>query len=187
MADEAAVLKAAKLASAAKRCGWHGTFDSTEAEGERRTVLDVARNDESMKITYIGNSMHPTEYRLLTRTWNIQSASEALVRLEGWPDLIKMFKWFPNANRPNLVETYRSLPFSMEDSNESIIEKLIGTKLFWYCHTGQKINVDVVMQPRKSDGKNFRIADVGHRKLFHFIGAQCGFRSVILDTIIKVG
>lgn len=187
MADEEAVLKAAKLASAAKRNDWHGTFNSEEIDGVRVTVLDVHRNGESLRVDYLGNQMRPGKYDLHGRTWTVHSASDALAKLEDWPDLIKMFKWFPNMNRPTLVETYRRLPFSMEDSNEDIIAKLIGTKLFWYCHISQKINVDVVMQPRRSDGKNFRIADVGHRKLFHFIGAQCGFRSVLLDTLIKVG
>lgn len=187
MGDEQAVVKAAKLAAAAKHNDWHGSFDSEVIEGERITTLEVTRNDEYILVCYTGNTMNHGEYRLFNKVWNLHCASVALDKLQDWPDLIKMFKWFPQYNRPTLVDVYRKLPFDLDDPNDEIITKLIGLKLFWYSHTSSKLHTDVVMQPRRSDTKNFRIADVGHRKLFHFIGAQCGFRSVILDTLIKVG
>jgi len=187
MVDEQAVVKAAKLARAAKANGWHGTFNSEEIEGERLTTLEVTRNDEYVVVCYTGNSMVRGEYKLFERTWNLHCASVALERLESWPDLIKMFKWFPNKNKPSLVESYRRLPFSFEEENSAIMAKLMGHSLFWYSHEFRRLQTDVVIVPKKATTKNYRIVDVGHRKLFHFIGAQAGFRSVLLDTLIKVG
>lgn len=181
------MIKALELAKAAKRHGWHGQFDSEIVDGVRITVLKAARNGESLRATYQGDSYSSGEYQIYTRKWNLHCASVALEKLEGWPDLIKMFKWFPMLNRPLLVDMYRKLPFSLTDPNEEIIPKLLGQKIFWYNSQGATIETDIVLHPRSSDGKNFRIADVGHRKLFHFIGAAIGFRSAFLDMLIKVG
>lgn len=181
------IVRAAQLAKAAKLNDWHGSFDSKVVDGVRDTVLDVTRNGESLRVAYSDNTFRSGEYVLHTRRWNVHCASTALERLEGWPDLIKMFKWFPNLNRPTLTETYRKLPFTFEDSNQSIIESLIGCKLFWYYHTDGKIHTDVVLPPTRKNSPSYNIKDIGHRKLFNFIGAQAGFRSVLLDSLIKVG
>jgi len=181
------IVKAVELAKAAKLHGWHGTFDSEVIAGVRETVLDVTRRGESLRVTYSGNVFRSGKYELYSRRWNVHCASVALERLEAWPDLIKMFKWFPNMNRPKLVEEYRRLPFTFEESNDVIMERLIGHQLFWYGHTESKLHCDVVLPPTKKNSLQYNIKDIGHRKLFNFIGAQCGFRSVLLDTLIKVG
>ena len=67
------------------------------------------------------------------------------------------------------------------------MERLIGHQLFWYGHTESKLHCDVVLPPTKKNSLQYNIKDIGHRKLFNFIGAQAGFRSVLLDTLIKVG
>ena len=90
-------------------------------------------------------------------------------------------------NKPTLVETYRNLPFSMDEPNDHIMQSLYGHSLYWYSHESRKLHVDIVLPPRTANSKQYRIVDIGHRKLFHFIGAQAGFRSVLLDTVIKVG
>jgi len=183
----APIIKASKLAKAAKANDWHGRFDSEVIDGERITTLEVTRSDEYCLVMYRDNSMVRATYSILGHEQRLHCASVALEKLEGWPDLVKLFKLLPKANRPILVDRYRRLPFTFDEPNEDIIAKLLGQKIFWYNHESAKLWCDVVLQPRKSDTKNFRIADVGHRKLFHFIGAQSGFRSVLLDTLIKVG
>jgi hypothetical protein len=94
---------------------------------------------------------------------------------------------FPSMNRPKLVETYRKLPFEHSEPNDVIMPKLLGQQLTWYSHEHNKITTDLVLYPKGAKSKQYRIADVGHRKIFHFIGSQAGFRSVLLDTVIKVG
>ena len=183
----APVIKASKLAKAAKANDWHGSFTSEEIDGHRITRLEVTRNDEYVLVMYRDNAMVQAVYRILNEEQRLHCASVVLERLQGWPDLLKLFKTFPKANRPLLVEKYRQLPFSFDEPNDQIMAKLLGRKLFWYYHENSKMVCDVVLMPRKSDTKNFRIVDVGHRKMFHFIGAQAGFRSVLLDTLLKVG
>lgn len=184
----APIIKAGKLAKAAKANDWHGNFTSEKVEsGERITTLDVTRNDEHVLVIYRDNTMIKGEYSILGMNQRLHCASVALEKLRGWPDLMKLFKYCPKNIRPQLVEKYRRLPFSFDEPNEEIIQKLLGQKLFWYQHEGSKLVCDVVTMPRRNDTKNFRIVDVGHRKLFHFIGAQAGFRSVLLDTVVKVG
>lgn len=181
------IIKAVKLAKAAKANGWHGTFDSVEKNGRQRTVLNVRRHDERLRVAYLDNLYHRGDYAIFNRTWNLHCASVALERLEDWPDLIKLFKWFPDKNRPTLTETYRRLPFTWDTPHEQIIESLIGQKLFWFFHQDGKIHTDVVLPPTRKNSTNYNIKDIGHRKLFNFMGAQVGFRSVLLDTLIKVG
>lgn len=181
------IIKATRLAAVAKRNGWHGTLESDVVAGKRVTVLSVYRNDEKLVARYEDNVMVGAEYSLFDRVWHLHTASLVIERLQDWPDLLKILKWWPSMNKPTLVNTYRQLPFGTEDSNEDIMSSLIGRKLFWYSHVSQKLWCDVVLPPHGKKAEHYRIVDVGHRKLFHFIGAQAGFRSVLLDTLIKVG
>ena len=182
-----AVVKVMKMAATAKRNGWHGNIDSEVLDGERVTVLRAERNGETLSVHYRGETMYKAEYGILGVTTSLHCPSLAIEKLESWPDVMKLFKQYPTVPRPKIVEQYRKLPFAFEDSNDEIIDRLIGKQLFWYSHTNNKIQVDVVRHPKKNGDPNFRIVDVGHRKLFHFIGVSAGFRSVLLDTVIKVG
>lgn len=182
-----AVVKVMKMAGVAKRNGWHGNIDSEVVGTDRITVLTAERNGEELSVHYRNDTMYKAEYTILGATVGLHCPSLAIEKLEGWPDVLKLFKQFPTLSRPTIVEQYRRLPFSFEDSNDVIIDRLLGKQLFWYSHTNSKINVDVVRHPKKNGDPNFRIVDVGHRKMFHFIGVSAGFRSVLLDTVIKVG
>lgn len=182
-----AVVKVMKMAAIAKRNGWHGSIDSEIVDGQRVTVLTAERNGEELSVSYRGETMYKAEYGILGAVTSLHCPSLAIEKLEGWPDLIKLFKQYPQLSRPKLVEQYRRLPFTFDDSAEDIIDKLVGKQLFWYSHTNSKITCDVVRHPKKNGDPNFRIVDVGHRKLFHFIGVSAGFRTVLLDTVIKVG
>lgn len=184
---EEGVIKALKIASAAKKHNWHGKIDAPLVDGIRHTTITATRNDEAVKVLYVGDAYQQGEYRLFDRSYNLHCASVALEKVRAWPDIMELFKLFPKAWRPNLVETYRRLPFSEEDSNDQIMEKLYGRQIFWYSHEFARMDVDVVLHPKGSKAKQYRVADVGHRKIFHFIGAKSGFRSVLLDTVIKVG
>lgn len=183
------VVKALQIGRIAKENGWHGSVDSEVIDRQRVTVLRATRNDEEILLCYAGNTLdsNKSKYSLFDWTVKISCPSEALEKIESWPDLLKLFKRFPNMNRPNLVRTYRRLPFTHDEPNDVIMSKLIGHQLFWYSHEAAKLYCDVVLPPRKTKTDNFRIVDIGHRKLFHFIGVAAGFRSVLLDTLIKVG
>ena len=183
-----AVVKVMKLATVAKKNGWHGTIESEEKDGERLTTLLASRNDEKMSVLYRDNTMVKARYSIFSVSYSLHCASLVIERLEGWPDLLKLFKQFPTMNRPTLVERYRRLPFSFEDPPEEIMEKMVGRPIVWYSRINNRIDTDFVLPPKKNGkSENFRIADIGHRKMFHFIGSQIGFRSVLLDTLIKVG
>ena len=181
------VYKVMKLAGVAKANGWHGTVESDVTDGVKYTVLQAARNDETMTICYRDGTMVDSEYTIFGAVTNIYCPSTALDKLAGWPDLLKLFKLFPNMNKPKLVETYRRLPFDFSEPNDEIMQKMIGRQVTWYSHTSTRIDTDIVLVPRKNTKKeNFRIVDIGHRKLFHFIGSSIGFRSILLDTLLKV-
>ena len=179
-----AVKKASHVGSIAAQNGWKGKLDSEVVDGQRITSLTGRRNDESFYAYWEDEKLSRAGYFIFSRETRLTCAKQLIEKIEGWPDLIKLYKWFPDANRPNLTQTYRKLPFDLDDDDEEIISKLLGRKLFWYGHESTKIHTDVVL---KSKSKKIRIQNVGHRKLFHFIGAQAGFRSVLLDTLIKVG
>lgn len=182
------VIKAKKLARVAKANGWSGTLDSEVIDSVRTTTLQATRNDEAITVCYTDNTMTYGVYRIFDRIISLQCASDVKEKLQGWPDLLKLLKWFPRENKPNLVNTYRHLPFSFDEPNDVIISKLLERKLFWYSHEGRKIEYDVPLPLKtKTSKQKTRIVDVGHRKLFHFIGVQVGFRSMLLDTLIKVG
>lgn len=182
-----AVVKVMKMAATAKRNGWHGSIDSEVVDGERLTVLTATRNGEELSVRYRNDVMYQAEYKILDTITSLHCPSLAIEKLEGWPDVMKLFKQCPTVSRPSIVDQYRRLPFSFEDTAADIMDKLIGKQLFWYSHTNSKIQCDVVRHPKKNGDPNFRVVDVGHRKLFHFIGVSAGFRSVLLDTVIKVG
>lgn len=185
---EQSVIKAMKIAVAAKKNDWHGNIDAPLINGVRHTTITATRNDETIRILYVGKAYQSGEYQLFDRRFNLHCASVALEKVQDWPDLIQLFKLFPCKNRPSLVATYRRLPFEHDEDAELIMKKLYGRQLFWYGHENNKIHCDVVISPRgKGKHPAYRIARVGHRRIFHFIGQQAGFRSVLLDTIIKVG
>jgi hypothetical protein len=187
---EPSVIKVAQLAVAAKKHGWHGSFDSNLTDGVRDTLLQATRNDESITVRYTDNTFTYGSYKLFDRVWNVHCASVALERLQDWPDILKLFKDHPTSSRPRLVNTYRRLPFTLDAESADrkvIMKRLIGRELTWYSHEYAKLFTDRVLPPTTAKAKQYRIADVGHRMIFHFIGAQAGFRSVLLDTIIKVG
>ena len=184
---EEPVLKGLRIVRACKANNWHGAIDAPLVDGIRQTTITATRNDEAIKVLYYGNAYSEGEYRLFDRRFNLHCASVAIEKIEGWPDIIELFKQFPKTRRPSLVETYRKLPFDHSEPNEDIMSKLIGHQLFWYSHEYARMDCDVVQAPRGPKAKQFRIADIGHRKIFHFIGTKAGFRSVLLDTIVKVG
>lgn len=181
------VYKVMRMAGVAKQNGWHGTLESDVVNGCKVTELQAARNDETITVIYRDGAMTRSEYTIFGAVTSIYCPKTAIEKLSGWPDLLKLFKQFPNMNRPTLVETYRRLPFSFDEPNEEIMAKMIGRTVTWYSHTSTRIDSDTVLPPRKHTKKeNFRIVDIGHRKLFHFIGTQIGFRSILLDTLLKV-
>lgn len=184
---EQGVIKALKIAGAAKRNHWHGHIDAPLVDGIRQTTITATRNDESIKVLYHDDAYQEGQYKIFDRASNLHCASVALEKVQDWPDLIKLFKDFPSLNRPTLVGKYRKLPFEHDDPAEDVMSSMYGRSVFWYSHEFNRMDVDVVLAPRTSNSKQYRIAPVGHRRIFHFVGQKSGFRSVLLDTIIKVG
>jgi hypothetical protein len=183
-----ALVKVRHIAGIAADNGWKGKIDSEVIDGQRITTLAAMRNDESISMQYKNNEMTDADYYIFDKLMSLQSASQVIEKIQGWPDILKLFKWFPNSNRPLLVEKYRRLPFDWEtDDPNAIMDTMMGRKLFWYSHLSNKIHTDIVLekQPNKQSNK-FEIRPVGHRKMFNFVGVL-GFRSVLLDTILKVG
>jgi hypothetical protein len=182
-----AIAKAQHIGRIAKENDWAGNLVSEVQKGTRITTITGQRNDEYFEMQWANQKLSYAVYFMSfdneRHEVKITHSKQMIARLTGWPDVIKLYDWFPKANRPLLTETYRKLPFSFDDPNETIIEKLRGTKIFWYGHESTKIHEDVVL-PKKS--AKTRIQDIGHRKLFHFIGAQAGYRAVLLDSLIKV-
>lgn len=184
-----AIAKARFIGKIAHQYDWKGAMESEVQEGDTRvTTITGQRNDEYFQMQWTNEKLSHAIYFIHLgeekHEIKITHAKQMIEKLAGWPDIFDLFKWFPNANRPLLVEKYRRLPFNHDDDNDEIISKLLGCKLFWYGHETTKYHTDVVL-PKRSN--KVRIQDIGHRKLFHFIGAQAGFRSVLLDTLLKVG
>ncbi len=185
---ETPVIKAMKLVVAAKKNGWHGEIQTPIVDGVRHVDVTATRNDEVIDFHYAGDSYKSGKYTLFNKVWNMHCASVALKRIEDWPDLLHLMKTFPSKNKQKLIEKYRKLPFETEATPEEIMHKTFGRQIFWYSPQNNKLNCDVIVTPRtKKHNETYRISPVGDRRIYHFIGAQAGFRSVLLDTIIKVG
>lgn len=189
---EQGVIKALRIASAAKKHGWHGNIEAPLVDGVRHTSITAERNGEHIAVQYQDDAYLYGTYTILGKDYNMHCASVALERVRDWPNVLKLFKEFPGHSRPHIIELYRRLPFSeTDDSNTEIVDKLIGQQITWYSHEFARQDYDTVLPPKKSTSKQYSkahtIVDIGHRKLFHFIGARAGFRSVMVDTIIHVG
>jgi hypothetical protein len=185
-----ALAKAKFIGKIAHQHNWKGNISSEVVDGQRITSVAGNRDDEAFSMQWTGEKLTEATYSIGVNedihAIKITHSKKMIEYLTGWPDIFDLFKWFPNANRPLLVEKYRKLPFSMDDDNEEIISKLLGCKIFWYGHQSTKYHTDVVLPTMGNKTYKTRIVDIGHRKLFHFIGAQAGFRSVLLDTLLKV-
>lgn len=187
----AAVIKARFIGRVAHQYDWKGNYSSDVIEGQRITTITGQRNDEYFQMQWNDEKLAHAIYFIHVGSEKheikITTAKKMMEKLSDWPDILDIFKWFPKANRPLLVQKYRRLPFDLEeDSNEEIISKLLGCKIFWYGHQTAKYHTDVVLPTMGNKTYKTRIVDIGHRKLFHFLGAQAGFRSVLLDTLLKV-
>lgn len=180
-----AVVKASQIGRLGDSNGWKGQLNSEVRQNQRITNLELIRNDEAMVVEYHGQKLSSATYSIFdSAPVEITSKSQLLGFLTGWPNLIQLFQTFPNLNRPNLVQKYRMLPFRFDESNDEIIDSLIGRTLWWYDRELSAIRTDTV-KPKRD--KRFRIVDVGHRKLFHCVCVETNFRSILLDQLIMVG
>lgn len=163
--------------------GWKGNVSREFHEGTRIIIFYAKRNDETIKITWHGTRFKGGNYGFFDKVTMIPSSGQALKKIQGWPDIISLFKSVPIGARPALAAKYVKLPFDLaSDDDETIIEAMIDRKVFWYNRIDSKIEVDVMMRSKKN-----RIQPVGHRKLLHFISPVVGFRSVLLDQVLRVG
>lgn len=177
--------KAKMIAMVAVEQGWKGNI-----KRDRNIVcLKAFRNDEQIQVQWMNGKLKYAKYKIFNKSFNLTCQKQVTEKLCGWPDLRDLFKWFPKIDRSSLVEKYRDLPFELDDDNDEIMSKLVGRKIFWYCRREpSKISCDVVLLPKGAKSKHFRVVNVGNnRKMFHFVGTAIGFRSVLLDTIVKVG
>lgn len=182
-----AVVKAQAIAAIAVENGWKGSInkDFFEEDGKRVriTILRAKRNDEVIKIAWHGTRFKGGHYGFFEKVTFIQSSGIAIKKIEGWPDIIALLKVVPIESRPQVTSVYVKLPFDWQnDDDDFIMSTMVERKLFWYNRIDGKIETDVVMNSKKN-----RIAPVGHRKLFHFISPVVGFRSVLLDQVLRVG
>ena len=176
-----AVVKAKKIARVALENGWKGSIEHESGT----TDLTAWRDDERIHVKWIANTMESAEHTLFSHVSQLSCAKAVLKVIEGTPDIMVVIKNAPLIDRPKLVEKYRVVPFDWEhDDDETIIANVLGRKLFWYSHQATKIQEDVVYIP-KGKKNHIEIKPVAHRKMLNFVG-QGGFRSVLLDTIIKV-
>lgn len=178
-----AVMKAVRIGRIAKENDWHG---SIEKDGVT-TVLVATRNDERIECRWTDQQLTEATYSLFEKTWVLPCSKAVLEHVTGWPDIIKLLKNFPDLSKVELVKKYRRLPFDWQTaSDEEIIANLVGRQIIWYSHISQKMNHDLVIVPRTKRNHPY-IKQVGHRKMFNYIGSHSGFASVLLDTLIKVG
>lgn len=171
-----------KIMEIAKDNGWVGSV-TIEATGH--VVIAIIREDESLGIEWLHNDFHVAHYYIFDRMLALPTLKEVGDVVRGWPDLLQLFRWFPNMNRPTLTAKYRRLPFELDADNEEILSKIVGRSVFWWDSIESRPRVDVVMKPKGA--KTNRIVDMGHRKLLHFNGARDGFKSLMVDAILKVG
>ena len=187
-----AIIKAKRIGRVAKEHNWRGSIESEVVHGKRITVLSATRNDETILLRWDDNLLTKANYSISfseneVHLVQLACAKEALDRIEGWPDLEDLFKWFPDQSRCALAEKYRRVPFNWrEDSDEEILSKIVGRKIFWYSHISQRTVSDVVLELKGKKAKNIQIRHIEHRKMLNFIGKDAGFRSVLLDTVFKV-
>lgn len=182
-----AVVKAQKIARISKENGWHGSIDSNIIEnGCRVTHLNGKREDERYTVVWQNNHMIRAEYSIFGKEIELPCAKHVLSHIKGWPDVVNLFKWFPDMSRIELAEKYRRLPFDWQtDSDQDILNCLAGKHIWWYSHMSNKISSEQVIIPRKKT-QVCNLKWVGHRRLFTFTATQFGIRSVLLDTILKV-
>lgn len=182
-----AVIKAQQIARIAVENGWKGKIN-TEMQGiqedsVRVTTLVATRNDESIALEWHGKAFFDGVYYFFDRVTKLHSSGLAIKKVEGWPDILEIFRHAPMGSRPALAEKYVKLPFDWRnDSDEEIINSIIDRKVFWYNRLDSKIEADVCMKSKKN-----RIQPIGHHKLLHFISPLVGFRSMMLDQVLRVG
>lgn len=186
-----AVVRATKIGNHAVKQGWTGRLDSEVVEelGNRRrlTRLTLNRNDEKLIICWRNADFQRAYYYIFDELLCDIDLVGTKQFIFGWPDILELFNLFPDMNHPKLCKTYVKLPFNwVEDDNETIMSKLIGRQIFWYERQAGKIQNDTVLKPKGAKAKVYAIKDVGHRKLFYFVGEQFGTRTVLLDTLLKV-
>lgn len=181
-----AVIKAKRLGRIAFENGWKGSLDHDPATST--TELSAERNDEHIYVKWIDNTMDKAEYYILGKRVQLSCAKDVVKILRGWPDIIVLMKLARalNISGPDIVETYRRLPFDWEnDSNEDIMAAMVERTVYWYNRIDGRVESDFVTKPRRKS-QIFEVKPVGHRKIFNFIGTQCGMRTVILDMVLKV-
>lgn len=173
--------KAKAIARLAVEHGWKGKISPNK---ETQIIsLYAERNDEKIQLVWQGTKFLQGQYQFFDKVTQIASSGAGQVKIAGWPDIIALLKIIPIESRPQVTSVYVKLPFDWQnDDDDFIMSTMVERKLFWYNRIDGKIETDVVMHSKKN-----RIAPVGHRKLFHFISPVVGFRSVLLDQILRVG
>lgn len=179
-----AVVKANQFGGLANKYGWKGHLTSEIFDRQRVTTLIMTRGeDEIFQSQWVNRNLSSARYSIFGRIFPISNKVELIRYLSG-PQVMWLFREFPDMNRPLLVEQFRRLPFDWEnDDDETIIDSLIGRKIYWYNRELSKIETDTVGKR----SKQFRIAPVGHRKLLHCVCLETNFRSILLDQLIQVG
>lgn len=184
-AGHPAVVKAKRLARIAVEHGWKGNIESESGT----TLFTAWRNDESIVLEWSAGHLVSGQYKLFDHTRILSSTSEARKHIEGWPNIMQILKHFPGGEfRTKVVERYNNVPFDWQTaSNEDMMAAMMDREIYWYSHLSAKIQRDHVLKPKtKPQAGRYEIKQVGHRKMFNFIGTV-GFRSVLLDTLIQVG
>lgn len=190
-----AIKKAQAIAVQAVEHNWKGnlksevhtipSFDGT-IEHFRETVLVGTRDEEMFRVVWIDNHLSSVCYVIMGQEIELSCTKKLLRYITGWPDIIDLFKRFPDMNRPELAQKYCRLPFDWKTAeDEYMLKCLAGQQIWWYDHTQGKIHSERVMVPRKKS-QVFNIRQIGHRKLFSFCTVDTGMRSILLDTLLKV-
>lgn len=180
-----AVLKCQQILKLAKVYGWTPNKSMSGVgqlpDGKQRTTLAIERNDEGIVLTYHDNTVAVAAYTFMNHVVHYQNRKPLIERIEGWPRVTDLFKWFPSMNRPLLVVKYRRLPFDENDTDANVLDAIVGHRLHWYNRIDGKIYDDIVIKSNKN-----RIQPVHHRRMLHLVCRDSGFRSVMLDQILQV-
>lgn len=179
-----AVVKAKRLGRIAFENGWKGSIESENGI----TRFKAFRNDETIELQWNSTALASGTYKIFNYTQNLSSTSLARKVIEGWPNILKIIKHVPEGEfKVDFVKRYSDVPFDWETaSSEKIIAAMLGRQIRWYSHLSTKIQNDRVHIPKsKAQLARYEVKQVGHRKMFNFIG-DVGFRSVLLDTLIQV-